>query len=115
MYASGNRVDIISLRLNLEPGVVPEYPSQRGILFNQAGVPEFEVTGNDLEALMMLLESPQISGVMATGNTITRSASGVVMPLISANLTEVFDNVAASMTEELRSRNDATAQGATLK
>lgn len=81
------------------------------VVFNQTGLPEFRLRGPDLFALANLFASTRFKGFMGIGWWAESDTVGVVMALLTRNVSEVFDNMAESMTELLRSRPDDVAKG----
>ena len=48
---------------------------------------------------------------MTSGQVYKDRPTGAVIALLKSNISEVFDNLAASMTEELRTHGDVSAEG----
>lgn len=113
LSASGNTIALENIQIPLEPGVLfrPLTYNYDEVVFNQTGLPEFRLRGADLFALANLFESPRFSGNMTIGQIRNQPAGGVVMSLLSSNISEAFDNMAATMTEQLRLRDDDIAEG----
>ncbi|KAH7357351.1 hypothetical protein BKA66DRAFT_553015 [Pyrenochaeta sp. MPI-SDFR-AT-0127] len=113
--AFGNQLDMRVSHLKLDPGTsTGNRPHDSHVLYNQTGVSVFQVEEADIQALINLFESPRFSGKMSTGQTTTTPPSGVVMALVSPNISQTFDNMALSMTEQLRSRGDESGAGYTI-
>lgn len=85
------------------------------VVFNTTGLPEFQVSMWDLGALLYFFPSDHFSGKLAVGeNPATYSAGitpGVWNP--GRNVSQVLDNMAVGMTNQLRSSYNATARGLT--
>jgi hypothetical protein len=111
MTASGNRLDMKSSRLKLEPGTRRR---NRTIVYDTIGLPVFQAKEVDVSALVLLFGSSRLSGEMTSGQIPKEPPSGAVMALLKPNVSQTFDNIAASMTEQLRSANNAVAQGITI-
>ncbi|KAI8933733.1 hypothetical protein NX059_009449 [Plenodomus lindquistii] len=116
LSASGNALSLQATQIPLEPGVMLKPNSYYfwEVLFNQTGLPPFRLLSADLVALANLFESKRFSGEMTIGQIRKKSAEGVVMALLKSNISEAFDNMAASMTEQLRARPDRVAQGVSV-
>ncbi|KAF2023946.1 hypothetical protein EK21DRAFT_118279 [Setomelanomma holmii] len=113
LSASGNRLEIEASSIKLEPGIVSGRPGSQ-VTYKQSGLPAFVVQEADIRALVNLFESSRFSGNVTSGQIPVALPSGVVMALLSSNITQTFDNVAASMTEQLRSSSSDVARGITV-
>ncbi|KAH7093249.1 hypothetical protein FB567DRAFT_170781 [Paraphoma chrysanthemicola] len=114
LSASGNQLDVQSTIIPLDAGTVNGRPGSR-VWYNQTGLPPFVVPEADITALVNLFESSRFSGSMTTGQVIPKPPSGIVMSLLKSDITKTFDNVAASMTEQLRSSGSDVARGISVK
>jgi hypothetical protein len=110
MSASGNQIDMKSSSIKLDSGVV----YGRRVWYNQTGLPPFVAQEADIRALVNLFESSRFSGNMTTGQVTTVPPSGIVVALVNPNISQTFDNIAASMTEQLRSAGNDVARGITV-
>lgn len=110
MSASGNDITIAKEELELQPGIFESLTS-KSITFSQDGLPTFRANTSDVIALTDLFESPRFTGKMTSGRAPDDEPGGVVMALLVSNVSQVFENLAASMTEQLRAGPDAVAEG----
>ncbi|KAF2473899.1 uncharacterized protein BDR25DRAFT_386823 [Lindgomyces ingoldianus] len=109
MSASGNQLNIKSNPTPLQPA-----PSFRMLVFNQTGLPILQSTSADIIALVQLFTSPRFSGEIREGETSTTPPQGIGLSLRNGDISKAFENMAHSMTEQLRSSNDVAAYGLTV-
>lgn len=85
------------------------------VTFNTSGLPEFKVSIADIGALLLFFPSSSFSGMLLEGEDVPTYSDGIATALgrLSTNLTTIFENIAGSMTNELRSRYNTTAYGLT--
>lgn len=85
------------------------------IVFNTSGLPEFTVSMWDLGALLYFFPSDHFSGSLATGESPATYSAGITPGVWSPgrNVSQVLDNMAIGMTNQLRSTYNATARGLT--
>jgi hypothetical protein len=111
MSATGNKLNLKSSHLELEPGT--RTPSRK-VCFTLTGISTFGAAEADLLALVELFESSRFSSNMSTGPVIQNPPSGIATALLSPNISQTFDNVAASMVERRRSLADEVVHGISL-
>ena len=108
--ASGSDITIHKETIELQPGTL-EVSRLQPIRFTQDGLPEFLASTPDTVALTDLFLSSRFVGSMTSGQVYKDRPTGAVIALLKSNISEVFDNLAASMTEELRTHGDVSAEG----
>lgn len=102
----------------LDPGSyidVGNWDSQSYVLFNTTGLPEFQVSMWDLGALLYFFPSDHFSGKLAVGESPASFSAGITPGVWSPgrNVSQVLQNMARGMTDQLRSSYNATAHGLT--
>lgn len=102
----------------LDPGTYIDVGSQGAqsyILFNTSGLPEFKVSMWDLGALLYFFPSDHFSGKLAVGEDPAFYSAGITPGVWSPgrNVSQVLQNMAVGMTDQLRSTYNATAHGLT--
>lgn len=87
------------------------------ILFNTTGLPEFRVRTLDLGALIAYFTSESFSGKLADGESVPLFAAGITNAVRSPqkNITKILDSMAMTMTDQLRTNNNAIARGLTAR
>jgi hypothetical protein len=110
----GDSIAYIRFNKPLQPGFL-QSPRSSGsrIIFSQNGLPTFQVGDADLQAISDFFESSRFTGTMTSGQYASEPPSGVVMALLKSSFADIFGNVAASMTEQLRATDDTVAKGVT--
>lgn len=86
------------------------------VTFTASGLSEFKVSMADIGGLLSSFTSPLISGMLLAGESVPTVSAGITPTLgnpSATNTTAIFENMASSMTDELRSRYNATAYGLT--
>jgi hypothetical protein len=113
--ASGNQFTVDSQDLvTLNPGLyVGSDLYNPTVVFNQTDLPVMMVKAADIGALTQFFMSDRISGAIYDGESVP-AQTGIGVALRSANITEAFNNMALSMTDQLRSSYNVTAAGSTL-
>jgi hypothetical protein len=110
VFASGNNIAIHKDTIELQSGTL-EGSRLSPIRFSQDGLPTFLAHTSDTVALTNLFLSSRFMGSMTSGQVSHDRSTGVVIALLKSDIPEVFDNLAASMTEQLRTRPGAIAEG----
>lgn len=87
------------------------------MLFNTTGLPEFYVRTLDMGALMDYFVSQSFSGTLADGESVPEFAAGITTAFRDPqkNISQLFDSMAVSMTDHLRSSSSTVAGGLTAR
>ncbi|KAL1849666.1 hypothetical protein Daus18300_013167 [Diaporthe australafricana] len=107
----------------LEPGSfvhIGNNNEQSYVVFNTSGLPEFRVSMWDLGALLQFFPSDSFSGTLAIGEVMAEffSAPAGITPAVwkpKSNISQILQDMATSMTDQLRSSYNETAPGLTAK
>ena len=110
MYATSNDVTISREQVELLPGTLAGSLADN-ITFSQDELPNFVASAADVIALNKLFQSPRFTGSMTTSQNPREEASSVVTALLRSDVSQLFENPSASMTDRLRTRADAVAEG----
>ncbi|ETS78079.1 hypothetical protein PFICI_10141 [Pestalotiopsis fici W106-1] len=85
------------------------------LTFNKSGLPSLTVQGRDLKAINNLFTSDRFSGTTYSGESYPDDDTGMSAVLRKADLSKLFDGLATSMTDQLRSGFNLTAEGLTVQ
>ncbi len=115
--ASGNRfsaetVDVIPLDSGIYQDL--DYGMSPFVVFNQTGLPVMKAMMADIGTLIQLFTSARFSGSIYDGESVPANPVGVGLALLKGNVSDIFQNMAKSMTDQLRSSYNATAHGLTV-
>lgn len=120
--ASGNNLTIGDHRMvPLDPGqfkqrILNGSDADQTLVFNQTGLPALVVRTLDIGALMQFFTSDSFSGYIYDGEEPAAPPKGIGNVFREHPVQQVFDNMALSMTDHLRSSASATnAQGLAIK
>jgi hypothetical protein len=118
--ASGNNFNVNeTISIPLDPGqmVVPrdDTTSSFTLVFNQSDLPVFTVSAADISALALLFDSNRFSGNIYDGEEPPTPPQGMGDAFRTGNMSHTFQNMAKSMTDQLRSNYDITASGVVVE
>lgn len=85
------------------------------LTFSQPNLPNMTVQGIDLEALGQFFTSSRFSGTTYSGDEPPNSTTGVGGVLRKGDVPTLFQSMAESMTDQLRSGYNSTASGLSVK
>ncbi|KAK9772074.1 hypothetical protein AB5N19_11696 [Seiridium cardinale] len=109
--ASGNELNIGRIdRIPLTSGTLHETI----LTFSQAALPNMTIQGIDLEALNDFFTSSRFSGYTFSGEEPPNSTTGMGAVMRNTDLPTLFQQMAESMTDQLRSGYNDTASGLTV-
>ncbi|KAH8678298.1 hypothetical protein BX600DRAFT_431585 [Xylariales sp. PMI_506] len=113
MSASGTDFDIKNhtTAISLNTGTL----NNTILTFNQSNLPPMTVQGIDLKALSEFFTSSSFSGAIYSGEEPPESNTGVGNIMRQGNISAIFDDMATSMTDQLRSGYNLTAAGLTVE
>lgn len=105
-------VDELSQIENADKGDMHSY-----ILFNTTGLPEFRVRTLDIGALVDYFVSETFSGTLADGESVPVFPAGITTAIRDPgkNISELFESMATTMTDQLRQSNNEMAYGLTAR
>ncbi|KAK7728682.1 hypothetical protein SLS63_006543 [Diaporthe eres] len=87
------------------------------ILFNTTGLPDFRVRTLELGSLIDYFTSDSFSGKIADGESVPSFAAGITNAIRNPqkNISKILDSMAITMTDQLRTNNNAIARGLTAR
>lgn len=119
--ASGSSLTIAKQELiPLGPGVATWNLSDTAptpsldIVFNQSGLPVLKASVQDISALNLLFVSDRFNGSIYDGEEPPSPPQGVADAFRSGDISQTFQNMARSMTDQLRSSYNVTARGLSI-
>ncbi len=83
--------------------------------FDQPGLPIMTARAADVGGLVEMFTSSRFSGIIYDGESQPAPPEGMGFAFATTNVSQVFDNVATSMTDQLRSRYDVVAHGLSVQ
>ena len=110
--ASGSQLNVSTKRIPLQPAKYNSDIWANGTLvFEQDGLPALKVKPIDILALIQLFKSPRFSGGYQIGESPEIVQTGIGVALATGSVLSAFENMAATMTEQIRSNSNETIQG----
>jgi hypothetical protein len=114
--AVGSQFDVGSMeKVQLEEAYYDVSDGDNYFRFNQTGLPIMTTRAADVGGLVEMFTSSRFSGIIYDGESQPAAPEGMGFAFITTNVSQVFDNVATSMTDQLRSRYDVVANGLTVQ
>jgi hypothetical protein len=117
LSSSGNGLTVGRTEsFRLDPGTLTSTGSNIGdmLVFTQTGLPAMNVSVPDMTALQKLFTSNRFSGNIYDGISAHDTPSGMGDALRSGNISDSFQAMVTSMTDQLRSTTNVTAQGQSI-
>lgn len=116
MSASGNnftidKQDSFPIGLGLVTWNYPDPTNYLSLVFNQSGLPVLKASLADISALNVLFVSNRFNGTIYDGESPPSRPQGVGDVFRTGNMSRTLENMATSMTDQLRSSYNITARG----